>query len=342
MRYDLASGRELGTLLASAAAASGGGGGGGGGGEGFEFTCMAAGCGLVAAAGEGGDVFLWDSRVGPRGGSSDRAGGGGAGGGAVEGGCAPAMTLHVSGAARVLSLSLGGGGGGGGGGARGGRHAASSAANLALVASNGARVFDLRMSGRPLRLTSREPGQRWVAAAHTAANEPMTLSAAGDVTAWTSSPPHAPLRTFRGVAAAAARGARAVLAVSRPAAAATVVGDAGTAGDGSVGDVGDVGDVRGCLVLTAGGERGEGARVWDATTGGVVAEWGTSGEQHQPGSFGGGGGGGGGYYDARGFSWADEARPCLFTPPPQLNPPQLVSVLPFSTNKQHAFPSFKP
>ena len=74
VRYDLASGRELGTLLASADAASDGSGGGGG--EGFELTCMAAGGGLVAAAGEGADVFLWDSRMG----------GGGRGGGSRGGG----------------------------------------------------------------------------------------------------------------------------------------------------------------------------------------------------------------------------------------------------------------
>jgi hypothetical protein len=62
------------------------------------------------------------------------------------------MTVHVSGAARILSLSLSGSGGGGGG--------TSAPTNLALVASNGARVFDLRMPDRPLRLTSRESGQR--------------------------------------------------------------------------------------------------------------------------------------------------------------------------------------
>jgi len=34
----------------------------------FDVTCMAAGGGLVAAAGEGGDVFLWDARMGRGGG----------------------------------------------------------------------------------------------------------------------------------------------------------------------------------------------------------------------------------------------------------------------------------
>jgi hypothetical protein len=83
------------------------------------------------------------------------------------------MSLHVSGAARVMSLSVSSGGGGRLGGS------VIHNLNLALVASNGARVYDLRMSGRPLRLTSREPGQRWVAAGHTAASEPVTLSASG-------------------------------------------------------------------------------------------------------------------------------------------------------------------
>jgi len=152
LRYDLVCGRELGSLLASADAASGRysveGGGHGGRGEREKvsggLTCMAAGGvgtgSLVAAAGEGGDVFLWDARAGPRSGSGR------------GGGCAPAMTVHVSGAARILSLSLSGSGGGGGG--------TSAPTNLALVASNGARVFDLRMPDRPLRLTSRESGQR--------------------------------------------------------------------------------------------------------------------------------------------------------------------------------------
>ena len=67
-RFDLASGRELGVLLASSAAAAGDVGA-------FDavprdISCVTAGAvgsGLVAAAGEGGDVHLWDVRVAPRG-----------------------------------------------------------------------------------------------------------------------------------------------------------------------------------------------------------------------------------------------------------------------------------
>ena len=244
--YDLSSGRELGALLAGAGAAGGGGN--------VELTCIAANGGLVAGAGEGGDVFLWDPRAGSR--SEGRWGGG-------QWGCSPASTFHIAGASRVLSLSLSGCHGGGG--------------NVAVVASNGARVFDLRMSGRPMRLTSREPGQRWVAAGHTPAAEPVTLSTSGDVTIWTSSPPHAPFRTLRGVDKGGG-----VLAVSRRFTGAPSSLDDAEASITSAADAaaapGQLGGA-GCLVLTSGGTFGETARVSDLATGSVVAEWGADGNQ---------------------------------------------------------------
>ena len=241
-RFDLASGRELGVLLASSAAVAGDVGA-------YdavprELSCVTAGAvgsGLVAAAGEGGDVHLWDVRVAPRGsrkslGAKSYA----------SGGVAPVLTLRVSGAARVLSLSL----------PRG-----ANPDELAVVASNGARVFDLRAPERPSRLTSREPGARWIAAAHAATGETLTLAASGDVHAWyRRGSGYDTARVLREMATPAARGARPVLATSWG------CGDAGAVDDAPA------------FALCAGGDRGEGARVWDARSGDVVAEYGAGGD----------------------------------------------------------------
>ena len=239
-RFDLASGRELGVLLASSAAAAGDVGA-------FdavprELSCVTAGVvgsGIVAAAGEGGDVHLWDVRVAPRGsrkslGANARA----------SGGVAPILTLRVSGAARVLSLSL---------------QKGASPHELSLVASNGARVFDIRAPERPSRLTSREPGARWIAAAHAATGETLTLASSGDVHAWyRRGSGYDTARVVREMATPAARGARPVIATSYL--------DASASDDDA------------SLAVCAAGDRGEGARVWDARTGDVVAEFGANGE----------------------------------------------------------------
>ena len=186
-RVDLSNGRELGGLSCR--------------GDGDddetaarELSCVAAGergSSIVVAAGEGGDVFVWDTRVGPRG-SSRRSVGGAA---RSNAGCAPVMTLHVAGAARVSSLALGGYG----------DVAGAAPASVAVVASNGAKVFDLRNGGsgssRPTRLQSREPGTRWCGVAKTSGGEFATLSTTGDVTAWRQSGAgYAPVRTMRNVA----------------------------------------------------------------------------------------------------------------------------------------------
>ena len=239
-RFDLASGRELGVLLASSAAAAGDVGA-------FdavprELSCVTAGAvgtGLVAAAGEGGDVHLWDVRVAPRG--SRKSLGAGA---RASGGVAPVMTLRVSGAARVLSLSL---------------QKGASPHELSLVASNGARVFDIRAPERPSRLTSREPGARWMAAAHSANGETLTLAASGDVHAWyRRGSGYDTARVVREMATPAARGARPIIATSYP--------DASASDDDA------------SFAVCAAGDRGEGARVWDARSGDVVAEYGADGE----------------------------------------------------------------
>ena len=239
-RFDLASGRELGVLLASSAAVAGDVGA-------YdavprELSCVTAGAvgsGLVAAAGEGGDVPLWDVRVAPRGsrkslGAKSYA----------SGGVAPVLTLRVSGAARVLSLSL----------PRG-----ANPNELAVVASNGARVFDLRAPERPSRLTSREPGARWIAAAHAATGETLTLAASGDAHAWyRRGSGYDTARVVREMATPAARGARPIIATSYP--------DASASDDDA------------SFAVCAAGDRGEGARVWDARSGDVVAEYGADGE----------------------------------------------------------------
>ena len=234
-RHDLATGRELGVLLTTVDGVS------------PELTCIkgggAHGGPVVVAAGEGGDVFLWDVRLAPRGGHRSSLGGGAA---------VPAMTLHVAGAARIHSMSLSNATGGGAHG--------TAPASLALVASNGGRVFDLRAPGRPARLAALETGQRWVTCAHAGASDDvLTLSAQGDLQAW---------RSNGGFNYSAHRG---------------VLREVGSTFGG--------GNNRGACVLSASrgetdvmcvttaGERGDGFRVSDVSTGDVVAEWGGDGER---------------------------------------------------------------
>jgi WD40 repeat protein len=244
-RHDLATGRELGVLLTTVDGVS------------PELTCIkgggAHGGPVVVAAGEGGDVFLWDVRLAPRGGHRSSLGGGAA---------VPAMTLHVAGAARIHAMSLSNATGGGAHG--------TAPASLALVASNGGRVFDLRAPGRPARLAALETGQRWVTCAHAGASDDvLTLSAQGDLQAWRSnggfnySAHRGVLREVGSTFGGANNRGACVLSASR--------------GETDV------------MCVTTAGERGDGFRVSDVSTGDVVAEWGGDGERADVGCGGGGG-----------------------------------------------------
>jgi hypothetical protein len=245
-RHDLATGRELGILLPSFDD------GVSPGGSGPELTCIrgggATGGPVVVAAGEGGDVYLWDVRAAPRV-ASRRASG-------VGGAATPAMTMHVPGASRTLSISLSDALGGGAHG--------TAPASLALVASNGGRVFDLRAPGRPARLAPAEAGQRWVACAHAGrSDDVLTLSSQGDLATWRPMGGGSGGFNYRIAGpvlreVASANSARAVLSTSGP--------------------IGGV-DVDGVMALTTTGETGDGFRVFDASTGDVVAEWGGDGER---------------------------------------------------------------
>jgi len=245
-RHDLATGRELGVLLPTMDGV-----------QGPELTCIrgggASGGPVVVAAGEGGDVFLWDVRAAPRVASRRSS--------LVGAAATPAMTMHVPGASRTLSLSLSDALGGGAHG--------TAPASLALVASNGGRVFDLRAPGRPARLAPAESGQRWVACAHAGrSDDVLTLSAQGDLATWrcagglvgggatTGLNYRIAGPVLREVAASSGVGARAVLSTSAP-----------------------VDGIDGVTALTTTGETGDGFRVFDASTGDVVAEWGGDGER---------------------------------------------------------------
>jgi WD40 repeat protein len=297
-RYDLASGRELGALLAVPADDSGAeySGLGYAAAGAKRLACVAAGgpgSGLVAAAGEGGDVHLWDSRVAPRGSrrASSAVGSTAPGStGALSSGVAPVMTLRVPGASSVSSVSL-----------------AADGVTLATTASNGARVFDLRApaSDRPARLASKEPGQRWASAFHVG-EEIFTVSTAGDVFAWARKDEAmsyaAPFRTARAHrdAAYVAKREECLSGSIRDSA----FGDQGAASASASASASfrvpafacsasalGVSNTR--VVLTASGDRGECVRAWDAESGDTLAEWGADG---------GVGGGAAAAYGARGFA----------------------------------------
>jgi WD40 repeat protein len=290
-RYDLASGRELGALLAVPADDSGAeySGLGYAAAGAKRLACVAAGgpgSGLVAAAGEGGDVHLWDSRVAPRG---SRRGSTAAGPGSstlVSAGVAPVMTLRVPGASSVSSVSL-----------------AADGVTLATTAANGARVFDLRApaSDRPARLASTEPGQRWASASHVG-EEIFTISTAGDVFAWArkgeagyAAPFRAarahrdaarvvPRRNDDGSTDAAEPSNASLSSFRKPAFACAPAPFRSEGAEGA--------QISRTVVLSASGDRGECVRAWDAATGDTVAEWGADGAEL---------GGGAGGFGARGF-----------------------------------------
>lgn len=245
-RHDLATGRELGVLLPTIDGV-----------QGPELTCIrgggATGGPVVVAAGEGGDVFLWDVRAAPRVASRRCS--------LVGAAATPAMTMHVPGASRTLSLSLSDALGGGAHG--------TAPASLALVASNGGRVFDLRAPGRPARLAPSESGQRWVACAHAGRDDDvLTLSAQGDLATWR------PTGGWVGGGATAGLNYRIAGPVLREVAAASVAGRRAVLSTSA-----PVDGVDGVTALTTTGETGDGFRVFDASTGEVVAEWGGDGER---------------------------------------------------------------
>ena len=249
-RHDLATGRELGVLLPTIDGVSGGG---------PELTCIrgggATGGPVVVAAGEGGDVFLWDVRAAPRV-SSRRAS-------LVGGAATPAMTMHVPGASRTLSLSLSDALGGGAHG--------TAPASLALVASNGGRVFDLRVPGRPARLAPAEGVSGGSRARTRAPRRRAHAQRAGRP---------------RDVAADGWWGVGWVGRVelpdrrTRPARGGVCVGRSGR-GEGGAVDVRADGRPgrRRRRGADDDGETGDGFRVFDASTGDVVAEWGGDGER---------------------------------------------------------------
>ena len=267
-------------------------------------ACVAAPVGgsrLVVAAGEGGEVFAWDPRAAPRG--SRRRDTHSDGGVAATCGTAPSLVFRVPGAARIDALSLAGDG-----------------TSLAVVASNGARVFDLRFllgedsidgfsgkqrqqpgGGRPARLVDRDdPGTRWVACAHAGGGgEILTLAASGDACAWALKPGvsggaaafggYEMTRAVRDAAGdVRSRGDVAFAATTRPSSSAAVL----AAGSGTAGS----------LALVAAGDRGERVRCFDHRSGAVVAEWGAAGELEGGAGFGacriGGGTGSGGAWSS--------------------------------------------
>ena len=109
--YDLASGRELGALLAVPADDSGSAEysrarvrGGGRQAPGVRRR-RRAGLGAGGRRGRGGGVHLWDSRVAPRGGRRGSTAAGAGSAALVSAGVAPVMTLRVPGASSVSSVS---------------------------------------------------------------------------------------------------------------------------------------------------------------------------------------------------------------------------------------------
>ena len=151
------------------------------------------------------------------------------------------------------------------------RRHGTAPASLALVASNGGRVFDLRAPGRPAG-SRRRGGQRWVACAHAGRRDDvLTLSAQGDLATW---------RPMGGGGSAGSAGSSYRIAgpVLREVASASGAPGAARAVLSTSGPMGGR-DVDGVVALTTTGETGDGFRVFDASTGDVVAEWGGDGER---------------------------------------------------------------
>ncbi|OUS43752.1 WD40-repeat-containing domain protein [Ostreococcus tauri] len=121
---------------------------------------------LVAAAGMGGDIKIWDARI-------------------ARGGGAP-MVMYSHGAAEIRGMSF-----------------SPDGHTLVAAASNDLRAFDLRMNGRSTRLSVAESlHTSWNSVFHDAStSEILALSSSGDVHAWSASAPYAHARTVRAVCA---------------------------------------------------------------------------------------------------------------------------------------------
>lgn len=121
---------------------------------------------LVAAAGTGGDIKIWDARVARSGGAP--------------------MVMYSHGASEIRSMAF-----------------SPDGYSLIAAASNDLRAFDLRMSGRSMRMSTADSSQpSWNCVLHDAStNEIITTSSVGDVHAWSAAAPFAPLRTVRGACA---------------------------------------------------------------------------------------------------------------------------------------------
>jgi len=121
---------------------------------------------LVAAAGTGGDIKIWDARVARNGGAP--------------------MVMYSHGASEIRSMAF-----------------SPDGYSLIAAASNDLRAFDLRMSGRSMRMSTTDSSQpSWNCVMHDPTkNEIITTSSVGDVHAWSAAAPFASLRAVRGACA---------------------------------------------------------------------------------------------------------------------------------------------
>jgi len=117
---------------------------------------------LIAAAGAGGDIKIWDARLARN--------------------AAPPMVMYAHGAREILDLSF-----------------SSNGRTVVAAAGKDLRVFDVRMSGRSVRL--QPPGDRapsWTTVNHDAStSEIISTCTDGDIHVWSADAPHAHARTLR-------------------------------------------------------------------------------------------------------------------------------------------------
>jgi hypothetical protein len=115
---------------------------------------------LIAAAGSGGDIKIWDARV------------------AINGGSPIVMYSH--GASEIHRLSF-----------------SPDGRTVVAAASNDLRAFDLRMNGRSMRMNVAGDSQpSWTSVVHDeSTSEIISTSSAGDVYAWSAAAPYPLVRT---------------------------------------------------------------------------------------------------------------------------------------------------
>jgi len=121
---------------------------------------------VIAAAGTGGDIKIWDAR-------------------AARGGGAPAV-MYSHGATEIRSVSF-----------------APDGRTVVAAASNDLRSFDLRMNGRSMRMSVAAGLQpSWTAVKHNVlTGEAVTLSSAGDAHVWSAAAPFPLSKTLCGASA---------------------------------------------------------------------------------------------------------------------------------------------